>query len=497
MDRLTMNFLIGEVQRQHPKVDIYSWAFFFEPQYAEARSQHPLHGGTASKRTLLSLLIHEGMNDERRSEIFSNTFDLGNHRDIPPAKRNIPSLLDDLDLPYGINDSIKHIQKGIRDLTGRSIADHYKVDKSIALKALKTLYFLTRDRKETRLFSKLARPEDGKSGLEFRESYTHDKSSALSHLVSDVREYLGAELPTQRIIQIQQAFESILSCYEKAIQIIHDRITAIGTLTNESVRDIYDQLSSSIKSLQLPFASDDKVRLDESLYVHITSLPFRHFAKQYPTLYSIGINSPPLMSLADLIDVEQYDGVRIPILDIPLVLKSKAQFFQSIASTALKGHIDAKVLNHYAPLVTAVLDRVELFELGQSMIPEKRDTSLLRILTAICAIHLEHDLRTTHMPYWHGQQAIGDSLLASLKSSFSDEAVYEEHTQIWRIRLNWLFATLIGNADQFIHRNNLELLILRRFSDIARIQDVELIENATRGFVEHIASSCRFTVSIR
>lgn len=495
LDPVIVNLMIREVQKQNQFFDIFSWEFFFEPVYAGIRSQHPLRGGTSSKRTLLSILMHEGMDDKRRAIIFPKTFDLGNLREIPPSKCNNKSLLEDLGLPYGINDPIKHINSGIKRLTGRSINDYYKVDKPVALKVQKTLYYLTRYRKETTIFTLLEGPEGKKSGLEFRESYTHSQSSEFRYLVSDVREYFGAELSTQRIIQIQQAFESVLTSYEKAIQVIRYRTTSVDTGYNKSFRDFYDRLQSSIESYRHSSVPDSPVRLDEALYIHISSLPFRHFAENYPSLHTIGIAHPPLVSLAEKIHVEEYEAMRIPISDIPLVLKNKAEFFCSIVSTALSGQIDAKILDKYALSVSAVLDRVELFEPGQSMIPEERDTDLLRIVTAICCIHLEHNQGTLHMPYWRGQGTVGDSLLESLKSPFSDKTVYEEHTQIWRIRLNWLCANLSGKADRFKERSTLELLILRRFSEIARLQNVEAIEEATRDLFEHIASSCQFTLS--
>ena len=496
MDRLFIKFLIRQVQEQYPEVDIYSREFLFEPKYSKARSQNCIQGNNATKRTFLSILLHEGMNDERRSALFPNQFDLGNLREVPSSICKPVELLRDLDFPSeDASAPLKHIHVGIKLLTGRSISDYYKVNLSNALKVTKTLYYLTRNRNENRLFSKLASPEDGKSGLEFRESYQHKKSSALGHLVSDVREYLGAELTTQRINQIQAAFEFISSAYDKVIGRLRTITADTNTYSVELTQSIFDELHLSIKKYQHPLAPDNLEQLDEALYLHITSLPFRHFAQQYPNLHAIAVRTPPLIPSADHIKIEEYKLTRIPVNKISDVLQSHAAFFMSITSALTNSLIDAKTLEKYAPLVTVVVDRVEIFEPKQSLHPEDRDTSLLRVVTAISAIHYEYVQKTSHMPYWHGQQAVGDSLLTSLKSEFNDETVYEEHTQIWRIRLNWLSATLCGESAQYNQRSAIEMLVLRRFSEIACIKNIDTLENATQLFLQHIEteSNRKFT----
>jgi hypothetical protein len=487
MDRFFWDSLIEQIRDKHPEVDIYSREFFFEPKYSMIRNQQYLQVNPSSKRTLLSFLLHEGMIEEKRSAIFPNEFDLGNLHEVPKAICKPAELLNYLDLPPEDGSApLKHIHAGVKLLTGRSISDYYKVNLSNALKVTKTLYFLTRNRNENRLFSKLANPENGKSGLEFRESYQHKKSSALGYLVSDVREYLGAELSTQKITQIQAAFESISAAYDKVMGRLQTIPTNKSINGDESARSFFDELYVSIKKYQHPLAPDNLVQLDEALYLHITSLPFRHFAQQYPNLHSIGVRPLPLIPLSDHIKIEEYRLTRIPINKISDVLQSHAAFFISIASTLTNSLIDIKNLKKYAPLVTAVVDRVEVFEPKQSIHREDRDTSLLRIVTAISAIHDEHIQKTSHMPYWHGQQAVGDSLLTSLKTELNDESVYEEHTQIWRIRLNWLSATLCGESALYKQRSDVEMLVLHRFSEIARVQNIDALEKATQLFLQHI-----------
>lgn len=491
MSRIFFDFFIEQIQGQHPEVDIFSKKFIFNPNYSMARSQYCAQGQSVKKRTVLSLLLHECMNDQRRSAIFPNEFDLGNLREVPSPICTPADLFNYLDLPSDdASTPLKHIHVGIKQLTGQSIKHYYKVSLSNALKVTKTLYYLTRTRKEHRLFSKLASPENGKSGLEFREAYHHRKSRELGYLVADIREYLGAELTTQKITRIQDAFESLKAAYEKALALIQRIDFDTIPSSVKSAQNTFETILSSIEKYQHPPAPGNQVQLDEALYIHITSLPFRHFAQQYPNLHSTGIDTTSLTSLADYINIEDYKLRAIPVNNISEVLVYKDEIFTQIASTLTNTPIDVETLKKYTPLISALINRVEIFEPNQSLFPEERNTSLLRIVTAIAAIHNEHLQKTSHMPYWHGQQAVGDSLLTSLKSDFNDEAVYEEHTQIWRIRLDWLSATLCGESVQYNQRSAIGMLVLRRFSEIARIQNIDTLENATQLFLQHIQKEC-------
>ena len=116
--------------------------------------------------------------------------------------------------------------------------------------------------------------------------------------------------------------------------------------------------------------------------------------------------------------------------------------------------------------------------------------ALPEIVAAFCAVHAEHMARTNYKPYWHGQPAIGDSLLASLKLKFCDAFVYEEHTKIWRIRLYWFLDAINGHSDRSERKLKLSSLILTRLSELARLEDTKMIADQSAKFANHISAMC-------
>ncbi len=74
--------------KEFQSVKLFSKEFFFDKKYAEHRSRVTTLDGLLARRSLLSLLIREGMTQKHRENIFPDNFDLGNMSSVSPELGN-------------------------------------------------------------------------------------------------------------------------------------------------------------------------------------------------------------------------------------------------------------------------------------------------------------------------------------------------------------------------------------------------------------------------
>ncbi|CAM8660580.1 hypothetical protein MCEMSEM22_02182 [Comamonadaceae bacterium] len=479
------------IRASHPNlgsIRLYSRKFIFSREYEEIRCDHIL--GNKPTRTLLSFLLHEWMDSEHRQELFPGKFDLGNCREIPDHECIYKNLCSELSIDGEGKDELETVKNGIKRLTGRSTADFSEINKLITLKVIKTLYTITRER-SNRIFSALEAPEVGKAGLEFRIDYPNDKSRKLMHLVADIREYLGAELPTEKIINIQNAFSELQGAVDNADIHIQKIFLSSSAPKYASLISAYDKLLQSIENYQFPSPSDTLLRLDETFYIYLSSLEIRHFSRQFPKLLEVARSGIKVNSIANQIKQTTETNKLVKVKHLPDFMRVNMEKFQQLLAQAIGMEIDLHELLRYIPLSVELIKRVRIFDPNQSRDPAEIEVSIADILAAIIAIQADHKSRTNHKPYWHGQPAVGDSLLESLKMEFSDKYVYEEHSQIWRVRLNHYKAALNGHSEWYEKRMKVSAGILARFAELACYRDVtEILRNAS-DFLTHIGVECQ------
>lgn len=494
MNKALLDLAFEDLRKQLKGIEPLSQEFIFDPDHANLRSHRPFVGPSVSWRTLLSFLLHEGMDSSQRQQIFPGKFDLGNQCAIPVKECTYAKLLEDL-TPLPLTEKpLKPVRDGIEALTGRSLGDYMRIDPATTLKVVKAVYSFCQRRRRFTIFSTFAAPERKKSGMEFRSVHLNAKTQDLGALIADLREHLGAELDIERLTQIRITFDLLQSEFEKSSSEIAAIVRAQQTSRSETQSAFLDQLAQEIRRYEFDFTSDSKLRLDEALYVYMTSLEYRHFYQQQIKLIDSALQNK--ISVTSIVDrLHEFSQWAHPV---PARLASSfytyhAPDVQALVEAALQTRISETALEKYADYVNSLLGRVLVFEQFTTHALGESEATPSLIIAAYCAIHVEHLNRSNHTPYWHGRPAIGDSLLKSLELPFEDQTVYEEHTQIWRLRLIAIYEAILGKGD--LNEQMLQLTgdLLGRVSELAQQPDIRTINENALKFFEYLRERCMKT----
>ncbi len=491
MNRALLNLAIEDLRKQLQGIEPLSQEFLFDPLYANLRSYRPLIGTSATWRTLLSFLLHEQMDFTRRIQIFPGKFDLGNQCLVPAKECTYAKLLEDL-TPIPVTEKpLKPVRDGIEALTGRRLSEYMKIDPTTTLKVIKTVYSFCQRRQRFTIFSTFAAPERRKSGMEFRSVHLNEKTQELGALIADLREYLGAELEVERLNEIRDTFESLQSEFEKSKSQIADVLRvqqSSKTLTRSEFRD---QLARYIRHYEFDLTPAPKLRLDETLYVYITSLECRHFFQQQIKLIgSALLNKTSVVSIAGELHAFSQSAHPVPARLASTFYTYHASDVRALVEAALQTRVSETAFERYAGYVDSLLSRVLIFEHVAPYALGVPDATPCLIIAGYCAIHIEYLNRSSHTPYWHGRPAIGDSLFKSLELPFNDQTVYEEHTQIWRLRLNAIHAAILGKGDQNDQTLQLTADLLGRISELAQHTDIKSINENALKFFDFLREQC-------
>jgi len=371
----------------------------------------------------------------------------------------------------------------------------------------------------------LAAPEDKKAGLEFRESYPYGKNEDSTWLVADLVAYLNAELTPKRIAEVDTTTSSMLLEVANSIE---RNVAQMILLNGKCVRapiDVYASLTQHVESFQGIPESSSVVRLDETLYCYVRRLEFRHFAEIYPELVRVGTPRPQdiqVNAIAEEINVvgRAMFGRKLRLdqcVDLAMLdegaIRISAEHFQAFArlnadsvgtlmSQALGHDVDERSYQKCMLHAQSLLAKVCLFDDHQS--PGAVCVSLSRVVAAFCAIYFETDIlakRTNHKPYWHGQAAQGGSLLKALEAvspenRLLDSVLLEEHSQIWRCRLDWFQAALKGQSSLHEARIAFRISLIRKVAKIARVTQARVVTRNLANLVDHVKGHCSKLVGL-
>ncbi|WP_439890833.1 hypothetical protein ACS7SF_16975 [Ralstonia sp. 25C] len=505
-----MSTAIVEFLRAKHGVEPLSYEFIFSPAFSRARNDSILRRG--SRRTVLSVLLYELMEDEHRSQLFAGKFDLGSSLAVPGEAQTYDELLGEIesedqsakDYQQDGIDAFKTIKAGILKMTGQKTEVFAKVDKLVTLKVIKLLYRLMRDREKQSIFGLLAAPEGSrKVGMEYREAYPNSKNEASTWLVADLRAYLGVELSASRRAEIDITADSLL----KAVQSVEDNVKRVIALSLGNVHQralsLYATMVDDLASFQHRRPESRACRLDEALYIHISSLEFRHFAEIYPLILGLGgseLNVVPVdAEMRHLLSTMEGDSAvefvegRIPLRLANPLANRYATELREIIGRAIDSEIKPKDFDETAKYADRLLARVNMFEHGQ--VPSEAHLTLTfrQWVAAFCAVYVEMHVqpqRTNHKPYWFGQKNQGGSLLASLLKPHKDAELLEEHTQIWSVRLEWFQAAMSNYLSLFEQRMALRCVLLAKVGSLAALQDTAVIAQELARFLGLAKASC-------
>lgn len=287
MDKNFIDLVICDLQEANDGIDLFSQEYLFEKKYAQHRTKVVMRGGPFMHRSRLSLLIREGMTEERRAKIFHGDFDLGNRLALPPELCTYEKLTDEL---YGkgrqaieANDAFETIKTAIHRITGRKMHEHFKVNKSTALKVIRTLHLLMTQRQSS-LMQLLIPPVPGKKfSMSFRDSYPYKENQEQVWLIADLQAYFSVELSDERFEEIGTAFSSLHELMNNIVWNVEKILVGAYCSSYASMMSTYAALTKVVKDFQIQHESKD-LPLDEELFIHLHRLPFAHFATGYAQL---------------------------------------------------------------------------------------------------------------------------------------------------------------------------------------------------------------------
>lgn len=517
---------IAEDLRKRYGIDPLSREFIFGAQFADARNGLIL-GGDRQRSTFLSVLLREAVDESRRAKLFPGKFDLGSRQPVTPDDCTYDALADELNAKRSNadvtvdSDTFKTIREGIQSLTGQKMAVYAQVDKLIMLKVIKLFYQVMRER-DDRMFGLLNAPENlkRKAGLEFREAYPNSMSKEGTWLVADMKSYLSIELSETRIAEIDSTFSQLMSVVDsidtnvrQAILDAHGHAIP-GTLT------IYPALTVELDGFRTDDEGQSVPRLDEVLYAYVSSLEFRHFARVYPSLVEIAtpmageLQVTPITGKLDELALDIVRACRglcifgtlepatdldcmIQLKQLPGLAEDYAQEIRSLVERATGVAISERAYEQSFPCVHGLLVTVCMYEPGQIPLEEKLLATFRQVVAAFCAIHYELNIRKTpsnHKPYWHSQQAQGGSLRTPLLASVWSTDRLEEHSQIWRCRLDWFQAAIRGETELHHARMAFRAALIRNVAEIAKIKDTAILAENLSTLPDFVKRQCFATI---
>lgn len=520
---------IGEDLRKRYGVDPLSREFIFGAKFADDRNGAIL-GGDRMRDTLLSVLLREAVSEDHRAGLFPEKFDLGSREPVSADDCTYDALAGELNAKLDKadatvdSDTFKTIREGIQNLTGQKMAVYAQADKLIMLKVIKLFYHVMRERDEDRIFGLLNAPDNlkRKAGLEFREAYPNSMNKEGTWLVADLKSYLSLELSETRIEEIDLTFSQLMPVVEsidtnaaQAILKAHGR-TVPGTLV------IYPALTASLDDFRTGDGGQSVPRLDEALYVYVSSLEFRHFARVYPSLIEIAtpvageLQVTPITGELDELAsaiVRACRGLcafgtlkpatdldcRIRLEYLPGLAEDYAREIRTLVARATGVAISERAYEQSFPYVHGLLVTVCTFEPGQTLVEEKLLATFRQVVAAFCAIHYELNIRkipSNHKPYWHSQQAQGGSLRTPLLAPVWSTDRFEEHSQIWRCRLDWFQAAIRGETGLHDARTAFRAALIRNVAEIAKINDTAILAENLSTLIDFVKRECFATIRL-
>jgi len=504
MDK-SIEILIDQVifglQKDGDGIDLWSKEYFFGKKYAQDRGTTVMHSGSEIHRSLHSLLLREGMTEERRDRIFPGVYDLGNMRTVPSELCSYKKLVAELygkgaADTYPDNDPFETVKKGIRRITGRDMQEHFKVNKSTALKVIKTLNLLTRNRMP-RLMEFLNLPPLAKEkfSMEFRDSYPYEKNEEQVWLIADLKAYLSVELSDKRFYEITLLFSSLHELMNTIIWNVDKILVRAYHSDYGAMLSVYAALVAAVETYLVQHEPKD-VPLDEELFTYLNTLEFAHFAIGYQKMIAEEI---PTLSITPVIeeimvfskkafpsqcvDVKDHDPC-IAINDIPTFSLRWQKEIIAILEKAMGKSMTFDEFNQIKRGAQNLLrDFYSHQDIGNGALQGKMKVSPWYVIAAFCCVWYVKLPNTPESakifkPYWLGQGGQGGTLHASVKESrigFAKDHVPEEHRHIWNIRLEWFADALRGNTELRMQRFYFRATLIAKVLDICSTNNTDWI----------------------
>lgn len=515
MDRHLLELIIPEhlksekyaLTEAEQDVNPYSRRFIFGKEYAKARNDRLSFFGP-NGATLLRAILSD-LPTERSKAIFPGIFDLGNHDNVALNDITYSRLTDELKDQHGWlldpEEAFENIKRMVVDTTGNTFEFYVKQDKLKALKVLKLLLVLVRQR-EPRLIDFLTKEPPEKVSLEIRDAFPITKNEQNTYLLSDLKSYLTIEMDEARTHEIDAFFYHFIRRCGATQRSLEAQITTDFSASHET-EGALDLFTASLKEF-VPRAPKREAPLDEALYVYLCRYECVHFFKEIERIIA---TTTPRAQVAPVPHEVQAFRTKLAarfkapeggtIAEFAIKLRQFPDFFQDYMADILP--ITQKTIGFpvesqsYCNAIGPAHELLRLrlfFSLTPSGdINEDKPFTLLLGISAICAVlHQRHVERTKYDIYWPGRKTQGSSLMTPLEEGLhlherrTDWAVPEAILQIWDLRLQWMHDSLVGATAINSRKVSLRLALSNMLLACTASSDIGHVVDELQRFNDHI-----------
>lgn len=476
-------------------------------------------------RRWIDVLLHDGMTDDLRKELYPGRFDLGNLQSDNNAQVDFSELLREINgvRKKGIGENVGNkekkdfgtVLKGIETTLNRRIGDGIGQMTVADLKVVKLLYRMTKERASS-LFGLIAPPgvADNEATVEFGDAYVKrqigdptpndDRIEENVLLVADLIAYLSVEIPDVTI----KAIHALLLTHSKLLEcivienneILHPIRAACASLHSDPA-NIYFFLAQQIQLYSNIEPSTRPNQLNEALYTYLRSLHFQHFVGGYANIVEKAIISEqikPIRSEIGRFCEELAEANMVPISlntpitsieEFPALVKRQSTRFRSLikSSTGLMtrhNELD-DICNHASKILNAYM-WVHFRE--KSL--DKECISVADCLASLIAIRHQQAVKTNHKPRWFGLKDVGDSPLRYFdrERSVSDlqatDYIPEGVNQLLYQRFCQIHLLLIGDQDRHEAWMTFQVARLHQYAQCMQSNNVSSIAGSINNLNE-------------
>jgi hypothetical protein len=472
---ITSENLLTQLQGKIQGTDIWSVEFLFNRKYAESRNEILPEGYCPFFfRSYLSLLLREGMTSERRDQIFSDEYDLGNRKTLPSEKCCLEALATSLSEKYLVGSAsefFETVNYRIVQFTGKTIAEHLKINESSTIKVVKTLKLALL--KNDRILQWIEPPErTNKFSFEMRTSCPYEKNKEQVWEIADLETILSSELIEERFTQIRMTFFLIERLLDATVHRV-DEIFCAAKSSNQlsEMMHAYGVMLTLVDEFIVTHNPKD-LPLDEELFIYLQRLPFSHYAIGFEQLMNDWMPkrtvTPVFKEVRDFARSVFFQSSKLVNAYDPLLSFNELSKFTRIHGDEIRGIVEKAMgieLNkkRFKRLQTPVQNLLHIFYYfrvtGYSPFDlEAKQISPRFLFAAYCCVLYVLESGIKVKAYWPGQSAQGGSIFTSIKSRHDAmrheiDNVPEEHRIVWSNMFEWFDSAL---------NNQIELKELRK-----------------------------------
>jgi hypothetical protein len=477
-------------------------------------------------RTWINVLLHDGMTDELRKELYPGRFDLGNTQSDNDTRVDFSELLREINGAKkegrGENVGGKEkkdfgtVLKGIEATVNRRIGDGAGEMTVADLKVVKLLYRISKER-APHLFGLIAHPSRADNAtLEFRDSFldrlieepssNDERIEENELLVADLIAYLSAEIPDGTL----KAIHALLLTHSKLLEcvviendaLLHP-IRAACTSLRSDPANVYFFLAQLIQLYPNIEPSTRPNSLSEALYTYLRSLHFQHFVGGYADIVEKAVVSDEIKAIGS--EIERFCeelaeanmlriGLNTPITSIeefPTLVKRHSTRFRSLikSATGLATRDDAldDICSHASKILNAYM-WVQFTEKDLS----KECISVADCLAALIAVRHQQSVKTNYKPRWFGLKDVGDSPLRyfdrerSVRDLQATDYIPEGVNQLLYQRFCQAHLLLVGDQNRHESWMTFQVARLRQYAQCMQSNNLSSISAS----INHLNEFC-------